>query len=129
MQRRLSRTMWRLCRGADAVSYATAAVATLEPLGATEQLAWAYAEQAYLTQSIPAAQRAQQLAETLQLPAVLSAALNTEAGLVFPGGGQWAPMMDRALRIALDAGVAEQAGRAFSNLHTMMFEQRRLAES
>ena len=129
MQRRLSRTMWRLCRGADAVGYATAAVATLEPLGATEQLAWAYAEQAYLTQSIPAAQRAQQLAETLQLPAVLSAALNTEAGLVFPGGGQWAPMMDRALRIALDAGVAEQAGRAFSNLHTMMFEQRRLAES
>jgi DNA-binding CsgD family transcriptional regulator len=129
MQRRLSRVMWRLCRGADAVNYANAAVATLEPLGVTEQLAWAYCTQAYLTRSMPAAQRAQQLAEELQQPSLLSDALNTEAVLRFLDDGQWAPMMERALRIALDAGAVEQAGRAYSNLGEMLFVQRRLAES
>jgi DNA-binding CsgD family transcriptional regulator len=129
MQRRLSRIMWRLCRGAEVASYANAAVATLEPLGVTEELARAYEAQAFFTQSMPAAQRAQQLAEELQLPAVLSDALNTEACIRYHDGGQWQPMLDRALRIALDAGAAEQAGRAYSNLHSILFEQRRLAET
>ena len=130
MQRRLSRVMWRLCRGEDAVACASAAVATLEPLGETEQLAWAYDGQAYLARNLPAARRAQQLAEKLRLPEVLASALDTEAGLVHsPGDDRWVPMLERALRIALDAGAIDQAGRAYSNLHAMMIEQRRLAES
>ena len=41
--RRLSRTMWRLCRGADALAAAESALATLEPLGPSPELAWAVA--------------------------------------------------------------------------------------
>ena len=41
--RQLSRTMWRLCRGAEATAAAEAAVAILEPLGPTAELARAYA--------------------------------------------------------------------------------------
>ena len=41
--RQLSGTLWRLCRGPDAVAAAEAAVAVLEPLGPSTELAWAYA--------------------------------------------------------------------------------------
>jgi len=130
MQRRLSKVMWRLCRGADMLSFAAAAVATLEPLGETEQLAWAYHDQAFLTRSLPGARRAQELSQKLRLPAVLAAALNTEACIRYTAGDdRWVPMMERALRIALDAEAVDQAGRAYCNLHSMLIQDRRLAES
>ena len=40
---RLSRTMWRLCRGDEAERTAVAAVAAVEPLGPCPELAWVYA--------------------------------------------------------------------------------------
>jgi len=130
MQRRLSKVMWRLCRGTDMLSYAAAAVATLEPLGETEQLAWAYHDQAFLVRSLPGARRAQELAEKLQLPEVLAAALDTEACIRYaPGDDRWMPIMERAARVAVDAGAVDQAGRAYSNLHSLLIQDRRLAES
>ena len=39
--RRLSRTLWRLCRGQEALAAAGAAVSLLEPLGPSAELAWA----------------------------------------------------------------------------------------
>jgi AAA ATPase domain len=40
--RRFSRTLWRLCRGQEALATAEAAVSLLEPLGPSAELAWAY---------------------------------------------------------------------------------------
>ncbi len=134
--RQLSRTLWRLCRGPDSVAMAEAALATLEPLGPTRELAWAYANLSVavlldheVERSIGAAHRAQRLAEDLNLPDVLSYALNTEACVVAKSGGDWLGMLQRALQIASAAGAAEQAGRAYSNLHTLFIADMRLAEA
>lgn len=129
MQRRLAHTMWRLCRGADAIEYARAAVATLEPGGSSEPLAAAYAMQAYFTEDIAAAQRAQEVADQVAAPALLSDALDTEAWLHAHRGEPWSQLMDRALRVALDCGAAAQVGRAYANSHTILIKHRQLAEA
>ena len=129
MQRRLAHTMWRLCRGADALAYAHSAVATLEPCGPSEPLAAAYAMQAYLSEDVAAARRGQEVAEQVAAPALLSDALDTEAWLHAHRGGSWSELMDRALRVALEAGAAAQAGRAYANTHTILITQRRLADA
>ena len=134
--RQLSRTLWRLCRGRDVLSMAEAARSTLEPLGPTRELAWAYANLSVavlldheVDRSLSAAHRAQRLAEDLNLPDVLSYALNTEACVVAEAGGDGLAMLQRALQIALDAGAAEQAGRAYSNLQTLFIADMRLVEA
>ena len=75
----------RLCRGPDAVAAAEAAVAILEPLGPTVELARAYARLAFARMvtaeyqaAIELAGRAQAIAEPLGALDVLSDALNTE---------------------------------------------------
>jgi hypothetical protein len=67
--RHLARSMWRLCRGDEAHEYARTAVDLLDPLGASEELAWAYANLAYQSTlnadyegALAAAHRAQGLA-------------------------------------------------------------------
>jgi DNA-binding CsgD family transcriptional regulator len=134
--RGLARTMWRLCRGAESLEYAMGAVATLEPLGPSAELAAAYAmlAGAYMHNSAAArgvalARRAQELAAALDLPEVHSDALNTEACLVAIAGGDWDPLMRRALDIAVSAGLHDQAGRAYANMHELLATTRRFAES
>jgi DNA-binding CsgD family transcriptional regulator len=120
----LSRTMWRLCRGAECDAYAQQAVATLEPLGATPELASAYAGLAKtcndVERALELARTAQQMANDLKLPAVLSDALNTESVLVGNVGGDWEPIMQRALEVAIEAQLHDQAGRAYANLHASL---------
>ncbi len=136
--RRLSRTMWRLCRGADALAAAESALATLEPLGPSPELAWAVANLAGQrmldgenSTAIELARWAQSMARTLGVPEVLSDALNTEGFALFAqdegeaGGGKLA----EALQIAISAGHQEQAGRAYGNLHACYCSQRRFAEA
>ena len=93
----LSRTMWRLCRGRDAVAAAEAAVAILEPLGPSTELAWAYANLASQRMlagesdaAIELAAAAQAIAEPLGAFEVLSDALNTEGCAAADSGGEWA---------------------------------------
>ncbi len=134
--RRLSRTMWRLCRGRESVDAGHAALATLEPLGASTELAWAYANLAFQRMSdsefdaaIELARRAQALAEALGIPEVLSDALNTEACANAAAGREWAGQLRRALEIAISERLAEQVGRAFANLSSTYCGQRRFAEA
>ena len=134
--RRLSRTMWRLCRGADALACAEAALAVLEPLGPSVELAWAYANlagQQMLAReneaAIGLARRAYEIAEPLGVREVLSDALNTEGCAAFSLGLAWAGPVRRALRIAVAEGLEEQAGRAFANLQTMFATERRFADA
>ena len=121
--RRLSRTMWRLCRGDEAHEYARAAIDLLEPLGASAELAWAYANLANQSMldadyesGLEAAHRAQGLATELGLPDVVSDALNTEGVLLAYCDQPWEQPLKRALDVALSAAADEQIGRAFANL-------------
>ncbi len=131
----LSRTMWRLCRGAEHKHYSSEAVRTLEPLGPTPELARAHAMLAAThlhtdpRSGLAEVRKAQEIAADLDLPAVLSDALNTEACIVFVLGGDWEPPMRRALELAIAAGLPDQAGRAYANLQEILAGCRRYAES
>jgi DNA-binding CsgD family transcriptional regulator/tetratricopeptide (TPR) repeat protein len=134
--RRLSRALWRLCRGAEADAAAHEALAVLEPLPPGPELAWAYANLAAASMlnsdgepAIKLARRSAELAERLQQPDVLSDALNTEACAAGNLGRPWDELMRRALQVALDAGLEEQAGRAYANLHAFQNGERLLAEA
>jgi DNA-binding CsgD family transcriptional regulator/tetratricopeptide (TPR) repeat protein len=124
--RELAKAMWRLCRGPESVRAAEAALAISEPLGPSPELAWACESVAYRRMSvgryldaIALARQAREIAETLGLFAVISAALNTEAQAVHGVGGDWPPVIQGALQAALIGDYEEQAGRAFANMYLM----------
>jgi DNA-binding CsgD family transcriptional regulator len=135
----LSHALARLCRGPEAIAAARAAVRILEPLGPDAQLASAHAQLAHLVNvsgdqvaAIGLARRARAIAEPLAGRAaqeVLSNALNTEACAAASLDQDWTPLMSRALDIALQAGLEEQAGRAYANMCSMYVGQRRFAEA
>ena len=134
--RQLSSTMWRMCRGREARAAAEAAVAILEPLGPSTELAWAYAylsadraEWGQRDAAIELSRRAQALAESLDLPEVLSYALNTEGYSAAARGGDGITPMRRALQIAVSGGWQAQAGRAYANLLDIYCDQRRFDEA
>ena len=134
--RLVSHTMWRLCRGAEAEAAIEAAVAILEPLGPSTELARAYAylagdrmEDGYDDAAIELSRRAQALAESLNLPEVLSYALNTEACAIASKGGDWTSLMQRALEIAVAGRLQAQAGRAYANMYAAYCHQRRFDEA
>ena len=122
--RRMSAALWRLCRGDQILAAAEGAVAILEPLGPTAELAAAYAclaahqnEPGHGDIVVPFAQRAQELAVRFGVPAVQSRATTTEAQAVWFAGGDWEPVLRRALSIALENGIENEAGFAYTNLH------------
>jgi DNA-binding CsgD family transcriptional regulator/tetratricopeptide (TPR) repeat protein len=134
--RQLSFTMWRLCRGAEAAAAAEAAVAVLDPLGPSAELAWAYAglgvqrwEDGQHDAAIGLSRRAQALAGSLGLPEVLSYTLNTDAWAIADQGGDWVPVMHQALNIALSGHMQELAGRAYADMHALYCDQRRFGEA
>jgi DNA-binding CsgD family transcriptional regulator len=126
----LSRVMWRLCRPEE-LAYAEAAVAAVEPLGATPELARATSVLAGASghavqwhRALGLAGRAEELAVELGLDDVLAESLIVQ-GLV----GDSMPTLTRALETAIAAGASEQAGCAFGYLQTSMVGQRRWAEA
>jgi len=132
--RRLSRTMWRLCRGPEAEAASVAACEVLEPLGPSPELAWAYANLANHRlnrgeheDSIRLARSARDVAESLALADVLSDSLNTEACASAGLGAVWSPLLHRSLDIAKAAGLDELAGRAYANLYSMYSRSMRIA--
>ena len=125
-----------LGRGPDAVTAAEAAVTVLEPLGPTVELARAYSSLARRRMlnaehqaAIDLAVRAQAIAGPLGALDVLSDALNTQGCSVKRMGGEWTSYLRRALDVARSAGLDDQAGQAFSNLHGSYVDQRRFAEA
>jgi DNA-binding CsgD family transcriptional regulator/tetratricopeptide (TPR) repeat protein len=132
----LSWALERLGRGPDSVAAAEAAVAVLEPLRPTVELARAYAYLAFARMvnseyqaAIDLAVRAQAIAKPLGALDVLSDALNTQGCSVAHTGGDWTGYLRRALDLALSAGLDGQAARAFNNLHSRYANHRRFAEA
>jgi DNA-binding CsgD family transcriptional regulator/tetratricopeptide (TPR) repeat protein len=116
--RALSRTMWRLCRGREALAYAREAVDTLEPLGATTELAQAYAHlaavHAHRGERGPgcvAADRARALARTSGAAETLSDGLPTEPGFARSSERTWQATTRHSLLAALDGGAHQHAAR------------------
>jgi DNA-binding CsgD family transcriptional regulator len=131
---RLSRTMWRLCRP-ESGDYAQQAVAILEPFGSSTELAWAYASAAKAlmedgagARGLDVARNAIRLATELELPAVLSDALNTEAALLSQTGREWQPILMRAMDVAIAAGAEDQVGRAYGQIWVLLRDHRRLVD-
>ena len=134
--RRLSLALARLCRGQESMAAGESALAILQPLGPTVELAWAYANLANRfmvvnqhAAAIDMAHRAQTIAEPLGLLDVLSDALNTEACVAATTGQEWTRPLSTALDIALTARLDEQAGRAYANFYANYCEQRLFAEA
>ncbi len=133
--RRLARTMWRLCRGREAAATIEAALSTLESLGPSGELAWAYATFAGERMvkganavAIEMARKAQAIAEPLGVSDALSLALNIEGCATAHTGGEWIGLLRRALEIAISGDFEAEAGRAFANIYEAYSLQRRFAE-
>jgi DNA-binding CsgD family transcriptional regulator len=135
--RQLSRALWHSCRGPEATVAAEAAVAIAEPLGPSTELAWAYASlganrmlAGQHDAAIGLSQRAQALAESLNVPEALSEALTAEgSATAHQGQEDWILPLRRALEIAVSEGLQQQAGRAYVNLSGIYSDQRRFAEA
>src|ERR1700722_15082363 len=133
---RMSMALWRLCRGGQGPDAAEAAVAVLEPLGPTAELAAAYEGLAAFENRpggldivVSLAQRAQELAVSFGLPSVQSRAATTQAQALWLAGGDWEPELRRALSIALENGVENEAGFAYTNLHELHCGDREYAKA
>ena len=127
----LASSMCSLSRGDTGIAAAQDAIALLEPLGPTAELAWAYATLAsmwmmrgVIRDAIGLARRAQAIAWPLGLTKVLSSALNTEACAVQVIGGGWAGTLRQSLDIALAGRHEAEAARAYGNLHACCVAER-----
>ena len=134
--RALSATMWRLCRGGESMDLAVAAVDIVRDCGKTPELARAYAALAQLqshhgeTEAATTLLRlAGDLADLLDLPDVRSDVANTEALVAWMSGGDWLPLLSRALDLALELQIREQAARAYANMCTALCDFGRFAEA
>lgn len=130
---RLGRTLWR-SRRPDPNGYAEGALALLEPLGPSAELAWAYANaiKSHLESNWPLgldlARKAVALATVLDLPEVVGDALTSQAWIVFRTGGEWEPLVRRALDVARLAGAEGTVGRAYDHLWSMLADLKRYPE-
>ncbi len=121
--RLLSRTLWRLCRGAEEIQAAEEAVRILAALPPGRELAWAYAclgalygGAGRIGESLELLGKAQALGELLHEPALVSYALNHQGMDLVEHGRDGTELLEEALAVALDAQLQEAAGHAYANL-------------
>ena len=123
-ERWLSRLLWFAGDNAGARAAGRRAVALLEPLPETPELAMAYSNLAQLgtlSFDLPTArrwgERAVALAERLHNPEILSHALNNIGTAELDAGvREGAAKLERSLALALEAGLEEHVARAYTNL-------------
>ncbi|HEY2521683.1 MAG TPA: AAA family ATPase [Streptosporangiaceae bacterium] len=119
----LSTALWRLCRGPESLRAGVAAVRILETLPPSRELAQAltllgatYLSVGRTDEGLAAADRARRLGETLNLPDVTSYALNGLGCGLSETSGEGLEYLHQALRVALEAGLPEHTGRAYTSL-------------
>jgi DNA-binding CsgD family transcriptional regulator/tetratricopeptide (TPR) repeat protein len=140
-QRREGDTLrWLACalnaasRGSEGRAAAEAAIALLEPLGPSAELASAYSSLASLrmvnyehAEAIALAHRAVAIAGPLGRTDIVSDSLNTEACSLLGVGREWGPTMRRALDVAMNGGHEAQVGRAYVNTYAMYVDEKDFA--
>ena len=131
---RLGRTLWR-ARRPDTFGYAEEALTLLEPLGPSAELAWAYANAVKAAMEannwplgVDLACKAVDLATALDLPDVVGDALTSQAWIVYVTGGEWEPLVRRAIDVARRAGAEGTVGRAYDHLWAMLADHKRYSE-
>jgi DNA-binding CsgD family transcriptional regulator/tetratricopeptide (TPR) repeat protein len=123
--RRLCTTLWRLCHGEESGQAAGEAVRVLQALPPGRELAWAYANLSTSCmlagrsdEAVAVGEKARVLGEELHQADVVSHTLTAIGSALLRGGGRdGRGLIERALRIALDADLHEEAGFAYSALH------------
>ncbi len=132
----LSHSLWRTGQGSEARRVAEQALAVLEPLGPTSELAWAYAglaasaaDQSRADDARSLAARAREVAEPLGLTEVLVDVQDTTGCLLADTGQQWEHELTAALRTSLDEGLHAQAARAYLNLAFLHDRRLQLTEA
>ncbi len=122
--RRLSGTLWRLCRGEEENQAAEEAVRILAALPPGRELAWAYAGlgalhsgEGRIDEGLDLLGRARALGEVLHEPDVVSYALNQEGMTLVQGGRDGTGLIARALELARSADLHQLEGFAYTNLH------------
>ena len=134
-RRWLSRLAWFAGDGTEAEAEARRAIAILEPLPSSPELAMAYSNMAQLrmlagdvTGTRDWGGRAIDLAERLGYTDVLVHALNNVGSAELSGGSiEGAEKLERSLRLAADAGLDEHVARAHTNLAVGAIETREYA--
>ena len=134
--RLLSTTLWRLCRGDESERAAEEAVRILELLPAGRELAWAYARlgasrwnRGRTDDGLGAIHMARDLGECLQLPDLESFGLHAIGITQARSGQDGIPLIERALRIAVDAALPEVVGNTYSSLQEAGVLLRRFADA
>jgi DNA-binding CsgD family transcriptional regulator/tetratricopeptide (TPR) repeat protein len=124
---RLCTTLWRLCRGEESGRAAGEAVRVLEALPPGPELAWAYANlsTSYMLvgrsdEAVDLGEKACALGEGLHLAGVLCHALTAIGSAILKSRLDGMGSIERALQIALDADLHEEAGLAYSALHEVV---------
>ena len=133
----LATTLWRLCRGDESFRAAEEAVRVLQHRPTSRELGWAYAglgvaqlELGQADDGIQLIDRAQDIGEQLDLPDLVSYALNAIGlGMVRVRGVDGVHVLERALRIGLDRELPEAAGRAYSSLQEACISLQQFAEA
>ena len=132
----LSTTLWRLCRGAEAMQAAVDAVQVLQTQPAGPDLAWAYvtlgatlADAGQRESGLAYLDRARELGDRLNEPDVRTRALNASGLSIAEEGKDGLPLIERALAIALDADMQDHAGRAYSSLQEAAVLLHRFADA
>jgi DNA-binding CsgD family transcriptional regulator/tetratricopeptide (TPR) repeat protein len=129
--RLLGTAQWRLCLP-QAPDTAREAVAVLEPLGPSPELACALSRWASFqpdpASMLAAATRAEEMAGALDLPQVVSFALNTKACALSDLGEDWEPAMRESLRLAQVTHSDAEAGRAYTNYQVLLSVEARWDE-
>ncbi|HET9500508.1 MAG TPA: AAA family ATPase [Marmoricola sp.] len=119
---------WRLCLR-QAPATVREAVTVLEPLGRSPELASALSRLAVFEEDpgavLVVADRAEELARELDLPELVSYALNTKACALSARGESWEPAMVESLRIAQSTRSDAEAGRAYANYQGLLSAARR----
>jgi DNA-binding CsgD family transcriptional regulator len=120
----LSTTLWRLCRGQEASQAVHEAVAVLEALPPSKELAWAYGSLAVDDMALGHTNattlaylgKARDIGERLGYPDLVSFVLNATGLYLVDAGQGGLPELEEGLRLALEAEQPEAAGRAYSSL-------------
>ena len=135
--RRLSETLWQLCKGEESARTAAEAVGVIEALPAEgPELAWAYTSRAdslwsagRRDEAFAVLEKARDIGARLGQPGIESSALNWLGCALVDRGQDGIGLIEQALRIALDAHLHEEAGAAYVNVQDGCVSLQRLDEA
>jgi DNA-binding CsgD family transcriptional regulator len=126
----LSSVRWRLCQGDRSVAAAEAAVAVLEPLGPTPELAWALLMRVDDLPDVAAGDTIARAAATAEQTGALDALATAriwQAQRAAGSGAGWEPLMRAALDLALTERLEKQVATVYASAYELFEVERRYA--